>query len=533
MRVAGALVVTMLVAACATGSRGGGIDEGPNGEPCAAGCDGHTLVECVDGERVETPCDPALGLSCHEGACFGACHPDRLGDSYIGCEYFPTVTGNEVAEHFDFGVAVSNTSTSNARVTFDGGALDASIEITVAPNTLVMQRLPWVPELKGCMEAIINPFTSRCETDSPGALAAGGAYRVRSTAPATVYQFNPVDYFTTEPFGLHSYTNDASLLLPSNAWRHDYLVASFQSWFSGYAEPGLMAITAREDDTLVTITSTAPTREIEGKLAPLVVGQPAEVVLMAGDVLQLMTYEGDFTGTRVKSDKAIQLIAGHYCTRVPLDIAACDHLEESMFPVETLGNDYLLTAPAISATSGVTKARVIRVAAVDDNTEIAFDPPLADAPPILSAGRFFETPLLDGDYRVTSTQRILVAQYMAGLEADGETGDPAMALGVTAQQFRDEYVFVAPTTYETSFVNVVAPLDAQVTLDGTPVETLSPIGASGFGVARLTLSNASGGTHFAEADAPFGISVYGYGAWTSYWYPGGLDLEAIEIEPPR
>jgi hypothetical protein len=26
---------------------------------------------------------------------------------------------------------------------------------------------------------------------------------------------------------------------------------------------------------------------------------------------------------------------------------------------------------------------------------------------------------------------------------------------------------------------------------------------------------------------PFGITVYGYGQYTSYWYPGGLELMTI------
>ena len=26
---------------------------------------------------------------------------------------------------------------------------------------------------------------------------------------------------------------------------------------------------------------------------------------------------------------------------------------------------------------------------------------------------------------------------------------------------------------------------------------------------------------------PFGISVYGYGQYTSYWYPGGLNLTDV------
>jgi hypothetical protein len=30
--------------------------------------------------------------------------------------------------------------------------------------------------------------------------------------------------------------------------------------------------------------------------------------------------------------------------------------------------------------------------------------------------------------------------------------------------------------------------------------------------------------------APFGITVYGYGDDTSYWYAGGLDLDDIPID---
>jgi hypothetical protein len=39
-----------------------------------------------------------------------------------------------------------------------------------------------------------------------------------------------------------------------------------------------------------------------------------------------------------------------------------------------------------------------------------------------------------------------------------------------------------------------------------------------------------GGAHRIEGTAPFGILVYGFGSYTSYMYPGGLDLR--EIAPP-
>ena len=50
------------------------------------------------------------------------------------------------------------------------------------------------------------------------------------------------------------------------------------------------------------------------------------------------------------------------------------------------------------------------------------------------------------------------------------------------------------------------------------------VGSSGFGAARVVLGPGQDGNHVAESSEPFGISVYGYGHATSYWYPGGLDL---------
>ena len=51
--------------------------------------------------------------------------------------------------------------------------------------------------------------------------------------------------------------------------------------------------------------------------------------------------------------------------------------------------------------------------------------------------------------------------------------------------------------------------------------------ATMFGVARLKLANNVDGNHDVKSDKPVGISVYGYGQYTSYWYPGGLNLEIL------
>jgi hypothetical protein len=35
------------------------------------------------------------------------------------------------------------------------------------------------------------------------------------------------------------------------------------------------------------------------------------------------------------------------------------------------------------------------------------------------------------------------------------------------------------------------------------------------------------GPHAIRGDQPFGLYVYGFGSYTSYMYPGGMDFRAI------
>jgi IgGFc binding protein len=480
--------------------------------PDSGGCDGDIATRCnSDGSGfVETICDPLQGLTCDLGACVGACSPEALGASYVGCDYYPTVVGNPVESLFDFAVAVANPGTGAATVTVEGGALGAPVTFTVAPDSVGVQVLPWHEGLKS-----IGNFQ--------GILAVDGAYHLRSTLPVIVYQFNPLQYFISP--GGFSYTSDASLLLPRNVWNLDYLVASYPAFQFDPVQPGLLAITAAEDDTAVTLTTTARTQG--GNNAPVfVAGEPQTVTLNAGDVLELAAHGavdlGDLTGSKVTSDKPVQVIGGHYCANVPSEVRYCDHLEESMFPVATLGAEYVVTAPSVpSIPNG--KVEVVRIIATQPDTTLTYDPPQAGAATaIATAGGFVEIAGQAADYVVSANHPILVVQYMEGQDAGGNAGDPAMALAVPIAQYRTDYLFHAPTNYEVNYVNVTAPASAAVMLDGQPVEGFRPIGDSGFAVARVILPNGADGNHRISADEAFGITVYGYGQYTSYWYPGGL-----------
>lgn len=497
-------------------------------QPNTGTCNGDVSTACrPDGSGfVEVYCDPVQGMSCGPaGVCEGACSPGALGESYVGCDYWPTVTGNMVSQVYDFAVAVSNTTNAPAQVTIDGGALTAPDVFTVGANSVAIRRLPWVGALKLCL----GQSWSNCSSAHPNsARANGGAYHLRSTVPLTVYQFNPLDY--VKPGAPeNSYTNDASLLFPTNAWRDEYYVATWQQ--TANVSPSLLAVTAYQDNTTVTITTRASTTA-EGGAPAFVAGTPQSVTLNQGDVLELGTAAGDLTGSYVTADRPVQVIGGHYCANVPDGFGYCDHLEESMFPVDALSNRYIINAPAVTTIPNG-KEQMVRIIATQPGTTLTYDPPQAGAPTtIANPGDFAEIPRQAASYLITANHKVLVAQLMEGSSVAGGTGDPAMSLAVPVEQYRSAYLFHAPTNYLTNYVDITAPVGATVMLDGVAITNFTPIGASGFALARVTpLGPGPGndGNHSITGSQPFGISVYGYGDDTSYWYPGGLNLETVPI----
>jgi hypothetical protein len=384
-------------------------------------------------------------------------------------------------------------------------------------------QLPWELELKGPAQDVLYQTVN-------SVLVAQGAYRLRSTQPVTLYQFNPLEYMF-DSNGSYSATNDASLLLPTSAWTNNYYVASLAS--EGDTEPynsGFYAVTAQQDGTTVVVTPGPQAGRISTLPAGIDTYGRGQVTLQAGDVMEVFTLgdgTSDLTGTLVTSDKPVQVIAGHQCANIPVATCCCDHLEESMFPMETLAKQYLVTAPLVPTLGETPKDQLVRVVATVDGTTLAYDPPQPGAPTgIFFAGGWVELPYSNADFGISADHPILVVQYMEGQEAGGGTGDPAMAQAVGIRQYRSSYLFHAPSNYEANYVNIVARTGTVVNLDGTVVSASAflGIGTTGFGVARVTLSNSGSGNHSAASASPFGISVYGYGQYTSYWYPGGGNL---------
>jgi len=519
------------------------------GKICAAGygcvtcvpgsgtCSGNVGTLCKsDGSGYLTNnCDPQLGLTCNGGICLGDCSASNIGQSYIGCEYYAVTSLNHLLDQttFPFAVSVANTTSKSATVNITGPHAVVGNPFTVAANTIQSIVLPW--------EAPLSCGVGPCNGGQPAAptteLVAGGAYHIKSTEPVTVYQFNARDYQISASF---SYTNDASLLIPVNALTGNYRVASYPSFYNW---PGLIDIVGTQANTSVTVSPTVSITAGGGLST-----NGGTITIGAGDVVQItnpwpgtVAYGTDMSGTLVQANAPVEVFGGHACVYVPASTAACDHLEEVMFPIETLKTVYTVVPPNMTGiTTGKKPSHFVRIVGTVANTTLTYTPsPTISSgtlPTTLNAGQVgvFETPT---PFQVTASQAILIETTMEGSQAYGGgvlNGDPATSVAVATAQFRNTYAFTAPNNYYVNWATVIAPTGNTVTIDTTtiPANSFTAIGTSGYGYYYYQICNNGGSptcgsvsaNHTSSSSGPFGIQVYGYGSYTSYWYPGGLNL---------
>ena len=531
----------------ATLGRCAGCDPGTNV------CQGNDVYSCATAGTVGALIKSCGQLSCSGGGCVDACAQARASRSYVGCDYWATVTPNSVAADFSLGLVVANSREQPAIVTVSTASKAGLKKVTVAARSVAAIKLPWVDALK------------QDEDSGKSVLVKGGAYYLQSSQPVSVYQFNPLNYmlsyncvkgtdYDTTDDKCYSYTNDASLLLPEHVLQNEYMVITRPTHASKplngslSTAPGFFAVVAQgKGETKVSVTFSASTEAGAGALKAYKKGQTATFSLSRFSVLLMLSElpstcnviktgfstkfcdlskETDLTGTVVKADQPVALFAGHQCTYVPFTVAACDHLEEQMFPVKTWGKRYLATH-----TRGTDKdPSMFRVVSAEDNNTVTFNPAVRK-PVTLQRGQFVEF-VSTADFLVQGSKRTALAQFMVGqgyntsFPGAGAPRDPAMSLAVPIEQYRKSYRFLAPSTYKSNYVNVIAPTKAVVRLDGKaiPLSEYRDIGKTGYKVARLKIS---GGAHTIESNLAVGLSVYGVGSYTSYMYPGGLDLKTL------
>jgi hypothetical protein len=348
-------------------------------------------------------------------------------------------------------------------------------------------------------------------------------------------------------YGCLSYSNDASLLVPSSALGSEYEAIGWHAWHLDQGTLGtlnmgdFLSITATQPNTTVTIKPRSASLALPGE-DPLEPGQEHHFTLQQGDVLELFTEgktpEQQWSGSPVRADHPIQVLTGVPCVNIPETAPTCDHVEEWVPPISMLGKRYLVSSPTAPSGRGL---HVVRVHGLTEGTVVTFDPSTVHKPVTLTAGEALEIavePTSDdegppADFLVTSDQVFAVTQYMVGHgvppyepnHPGADLSDPSQTVVIPTSRFVTSYALALPPGFEEHHITVVASTGSEVRLNDEPLASsqFTAVGASGLSVARLT--GLSGGKRYVlTGSTAFGVQVFGYGKLTSYMFPGGVDL---------
>ncbi len=537
--------------------------------------DRDTIADCDSfgtGYTDATACPAAQNAECMvdsqhpDGAlCATACDVAAVSKSYIACDYRFAITDNNLAsdlrsgtDAFPAAVVVANTSDQAATLfLFDPGG--AALALPAMRHVGDRNPSGTLPEQDIHSKVVVNGVTTNIDGQSVDGftLEAGGiatlllptdavhgsgvfqaGYHLTSSLPVSAYLFNPICCN-------FAYTNDASLLIPTTAWRQAYfgMTGPHRTWSAGFlgmqqneaaSSPAGLAVIAAENDTRIAIRKRGGQASDDFSIAG---GLPAfgadtnypdelRHTLQAGEVLQLMTrYKTsapDPTGVLVAADKPIGVFGIHECAYVPEKKQACDHMEEMLLPIETWGSEYIAAMPYmrnsdLSSNDNqerlyyrfVSSADANRIQVLPKPTDVAAAHALSTPScPMASDGSFV---LSEGDYcefgsrdsfKIAADQPILVGVIFAGQEATalgnyGEHGgDPALTQLVPVDQYRRNYSFLTPDSYHADYVTVIYNPSSTISLDGTDITTFMACAGSGNSNCLAEPAEAIAGTAF-------------------------------------
>lgn len=541
--------------------------------PGSRRCEGTVSMVCAaDGRSWLTGRDCSeWGSTCGgSGYCQDACGEAEQTKSNVGCEYWPAPLANPALNGslFDFRVVVANPNDVPANVRITRGGSEVATR-AIPAHGLAEIPLPWVPG---------QSLSDGIREGSWSSIAvANGAYRLTSDVPVIASQFNPFEYSAG---GGNSFTNDATLLYPSHVLTGDYVGVSWYplsrrtgggiggGGLDALRYPGYIAVVgiSPEPTRVQVLARGAVAREASGRFPDTRVGgsfvftiAQGEVVHIAagippectpgrpgfieerdceslppfGEVCDVMQTcreaEFDLTGSRIAADRPIAVFGGHSCAYVPTNAEACDHLEEQLPPIQSWGRAFV-GAPMGDGSLHATN--IVRVVAYEDTTVSVNPPQGGTSGATLAAGQFLEFDAT-GPFEVAGSSAILVTQYLRGQYATdppAARGDPGMTVLVPDEQYRSDYTFILPSSYNAgtngqNHLLVVRSPGTTLTLDGAPVTVpFTAIGGREVGVLLL-----EGGTHAISGTSRFGLVAYGLGSFTSYATTAGLNLEPITI----
>ena len=554
-------------------------------EPDTKFCVGQDVYQCSKDGTAQTKLKSCRAdQQCVLGECLDFCDLPLKQRSNVGCEFWAVDLPNEYyCTSIDqgasciiygcgacqqFAVAIANTSSFNVTVTVHQNdalpgqpqKLSEVAKKVVKAYSLEVFNLPmrevdcstWQKDKTGKLRRI---------TDSQTCLSSK-AYRIKSTYPVVAYQFNPI---------VNVFSNGASLLIPINGLDDQYLVMGWPTTnpisipmpgkvMEGTPDYTNLTVVGTQDNTKVEVTLAHMTQGSKDKKIPAAKkGEKVSVTLGPFDVLNINSRQdifnptGDLTGSLVTASKPVVVFSGAQRASVPYDlknyspkpptpsgqydVCCTEHFEQQMFPISSLGKEFVITRTPVRSTSSIVEPDFYRILATKGNTTITTS--LSNFPKFtLNVGEqanFWST----GDFIVQSSEPIMIAQYAVAqgfVDKYKVGGDPEFVVFPPAEQYRKDYIFLTPTTFTKDYVIIAAPNGTPVKLDSVDVNKEFSTVCERFSIGTLGTQKyvslrcpVKDGVHRIEAENPVGIMVYGYYGVGSYGYPGGADVKQINI----
>ncbi|MBN9162181.1 MAG: hypothetical protein BGO98_11040 [Myxococcales bacterium 68-20] len=576
--------VVALIAACGD-DRGGFIQnerafetehEGgaPDAETCFLQCslDGRSIIDSCTGGVVETCADD---LACGAAKCQEPCAAAEADRSSNGCDFYFAMPRHYAPSIVScFATFVVNASNKPATVSLElqGGELDVSRALFRAvPNSTDLEPLegPIPPgESAILFVADWDPAKPRsvgervdhtsCPTEAKPALEAdfgnfrsgiGDAFRLKSNVPVGVTWMYPYG-------GAGTHYPTATLVLPVSAWAKEHVVVN--GWEATLQGIPVTQIFAAEDDTEVTIIGTKTVSNGDG-FTGAAAGIPAKMMLSKGQFAQIAQTE-ELTGSSVLSNKPTATVGGHECANVPTSAGACDTLAQQIPAFEQWGSEYVGVGyrPRTKNSDEIVWYRMV---GGRDGTELEYDPVKPPAAPItLSAGELVLFSARSNDAFVVRSRDaehpFYLGMHMSGgagrppkVPAYGGTGDPEFVNVVPTGQYMSSYSFYADSTFSEHSLVIVRKKthgdfkDVWLECAGN-LPDWKPIDNAGqYEYGRVDLSRQFGpGDSFGDkrcttglqrmrSEGAFSATLWGWGAYASYAYPGGMAFRKL-VETP-
>ena len=327
---------------------------------------------------------------------------------------------------------------------------------------------------------------------------------VTSTYPISLYASNYRDA---------SY--DATIILPITGLGDKYVAQMYEGTDLYSRE---IVVVATHDGTTVNIIPHANT--INGFSA----NQQVSIVLQKGQTYLIKSADqyADFSGTLISSNFPIAVFAGHVCARVPVGVAACDHIVEQQVAVNQLGKRF-----AITKTLGQSYD-VVMITAIQDNTIVKQNGNIIAT---LQAYESYTFKFYENSAYLETSNPAICYLYLTGADANNSQGDPSSVLISPIEQRVQSITFA---TFETALIDyqamniITTPLGAQdMMFDGQNIASeFQPLeGNPDLYYARCKIEH---NTHTLSTNKDGFIGhVYGLGHCESYAYSVGastLDL---------